>query len=85
MLAWSEWLIGHGLSPPGKNKKPEPITAPALGVSLAPALKALALFDVHDEFGLTVPTVDHEIFRVGVRTDFKQMLVPLADRANQIA
>ena len=50
--------------------------------SSAPALKALALFDIHHRLRPAVPAVDDEIFRRGFRSHLEH-LPPSAGRAHQ--
>ena len=56
--------------------------APPLGKSSAPALKALALFDIHHRLCPAVPAVDDEIFRRSFRPHLED-LPSTAGRADQ--
>lgn len=73
MSARSQRLAGHTFLPPGQKTKPGPITAPIRVWSLAPALKALAHFDVHRVFGFTAPAVYYQLLGSGILPDLHQL------------
>lgn len=54
MSARSQRFVSHGLSPPGQNKNARTNKQP-LGYSSALAFNALAIVDINDILGLTVP------------------------------
>lgn len=57
----------------------------SLRKSLAPALKALALVDIHDVFGLTIPAIGHDPEGHGVGVDFHYPLVFATMRTFEIS
>jgi len=51
----------------------------------APALKALALFDVYGYLALTIPAVQPEMLRRGSCIELEQVAIPFAFWANKIS
>lgn len=82
MCARSEWLLCHGLSPPGKTKAPEPSH---LSVIIGSGALAQAHFvDIHDGLFPAVLAVDCDLLALRPRQD-PQHLLALANRAEQIS
>ena len=81
MSAGPERLHGHGLSPPGKTKTPDPITQPSSGESLALAFDALAFCNIQDYFTTARSAVDWEATCFGFVCDSQEPVISPADWA----